>query len=651
MTFRAVGSRLMCRSHAGQAQALTRRVPCSSVLYVGVPLTEDGGRDVQGSFLLLSVGAHTHPPPPITTATRGLPVTAAEVKAHHHIFLAAQEEDVRANLADEYGRVAASVPQTALRCARRQTAAERNPWGQGRDAALRMVARAVVAGDPYFRAPIVSDAIACVFPAVLETNFRRVANGELALETDEYYKAVESVGLAQDGDFFVLAISATINNKGVTLARFFIQRATRQVARTCYRLFFQKILKINPAWAPWNVLVQRELSVVDPSLDGVPSAAVVEKATESVRRMKRGVLVGITLDFLASLTGGLCDALEDVGFDEFSVDDHARNILFGCKAHANRVCDRAPLTVRATLRKLMECYNVEEAQRLRALVIEQEPSSDCSGVLGNPRLLQAFCPAFSNADPLQREVASSTANAEESQHERIYKLCGRRQPPMVAMTGSQFVDHRDAEELDNGRAAGTHTSMERADYSQRRREKRRRESRPRADGAAADEFADGDAGVQNAAGNCEGRVRDRERERRGGGGRARADEGVSANRHSEAPARGPQPKRRRRAVGGAPAGSAAAHLRIAELEKELQQQRNKTLEAENAALRMGSIAGSGSSAGPAATAATPAGTEAGATPPAWFVSLMMAASQAAGSTQQVGINADAGHENGGSAGV
>lgn len=214
--------------------------------------------------------------------------------------------------------------KTALRYARRQTAAERNPWGQGRDAALRMVARAVVAGDPYFRAPVVSDATAYIFPAFVESNVRRVANGVVAIETDAYCKAVESVGLSQDGDFFVLAISATINNKGVTLARFFIQRATRHVARTCYKFFFQGFLKINPSWAPWHVLVQRQLSVVDPTLDGGPSATVLQLATENVRRMTR-------------------------------VDEHAQSILFGCKAHAHRVCDRAPLSVRASLRKLIEC--------------------------------------------------------------------------------------------------------------------------------------------------------------------------------------------------------------------------------------------------------------------------------------------------------
>eukprot|EP00170_Pyropia_yezoensis_P002108 contig_8933_g2112 len=219
-----------------------------------------------------------------------------------------------------------------------------------------------------------SDSTAYIFPAFFESNLRRVANGVLALETDEYYKAVEAVGLVQDGDFFVFAISATINNKGVTLARFFIQRATPLVARACYRLFFQEILKINPGWAPLHVHVQRQMSVVNPTLDEAPSSSVVQKATHNVRQMKRGVLVGVTLAFSASLAGGLCDALEDVGLDKSSVDEHARSIRFGCNAHAHRVCDRAPVTVRATLRKLLQYYTIEEAERLRALVIRQEPT-------------------------------------------------------------------------------------------------------------------------------------------------------------------------------------------------------------------------------------------------------------------------------------
>lgn len=618
---------------------------------------------------LLSRRAYA-PPPPIMFSTRGLLVTAAEVKEHHHISLAAEEEDVRAKLAEEYGRVVAAVPQTALRYARRQAAAERNPWGQGRDAALRMVARAVVAGDAYFRAPFVSDATAYIFPAFFESNVRLVANGVLAIETDEYYKAVESVGLSQDGDFFVLAISTTINNKGVTLARFFIQRATRLVARTCYRLFFQEVLRVNPDWAPWHVLVLRQLSVVDPELDGAPSAEVLQRATEIARRMKRGVLVGVTLDFSASLAGGVCDALIDVGFDDFDVDEHARSILFGCKAHANRVCDRAPLTVRATLRRLIECYNLEEAERLRALVIQQEPTRDCAGVLGNQRLLPAFCPAFSKADQLQREVASSTTNAEESQHERVYKLCGRRQPLMVAMTGSKFVDQRDAEELENGRAAGAYTSMERAEHSQRRREKRRRATRRRDGGGSWGDEGTGEreaervgeeelvglggAGGGEGGGGEDGGDAGRGDEGEGeegwageGGVRAPLGDGEIAARPPLPAAAGQQPKKRRRAAVRGPRGT-AADLRIAELEKQLLEQRNKTLEAENAALRSRAVPESGGSgsAAPAAAmpaaavaavptaaaAAVPAATQGDAAPPAWFVNLMMAAIQRPEST-------------------
>jgi len=75
-------------------------------------------------------------------------VTAAEVKNHHHISLAVEKEDVRNHLADEYGQVAANVTQGALRCVHLQTAPERNPWRKGRDAALRMLGRAVAASDP-----------------------------------------------------------------------------------------------------------------------------------------------------------------------------------------------------------------------------------------------------------------------------------------------------------------------------------------------------------------------------------------------------------------------------------------------------------------------------------------------------------------------
>jgi len=403
MTVRVAGSRFKCMAHAGEALALLCRSQCRNVLYIGTPLLYDGARDLQGSFLILSVGAHMHPAPPFTTSTRGLLLTAADVREHHDASLAAEEEDVRDKLADEYGRVAAAVPQTALRYARRQAAVERNPWGQGGDAALRMVARAVTARDPDFRAPFVSAKMGYIFTAFFKSNVRRLANGVLALETDEY-KAIESAGLARDGDFIVLAITTTINNKGITLAPFFIQRATRQVARTCYKLFFHAVLKINLNLAPWHVLVARKLPVVYLSLDGPPAAAVVCQATELIREMNQGVLVDVTLDFVASLAGGICDALEDIGLDKFDADGHAKNIIFGCKARANRVCDRAPLTVRAPLRQPIECVNVDEAQRLRALVIQREPTRDCACVLVNKRLLPSFCPAFSQADDLHERL-------------------------------------------------------------------------------------------------------------------------------------------------------------------------------------------------------------------------------------------------------
>jgi len=67
------------------------------------------------------------------------------------------------------------------------------------------------------------------------------------------------------------------------------------VARTCYKLLFQEVLKINPKWAPWHVLVARKLLVVDPSLSGPPAAAVARQVTELVHKMNPGVLVGVTV--------------------------------------------------------------------------------------------------------------------------------------------------------------------------------------------------------------------------------------------------------------------------------------------------------------------------------------------------------------------
>ena len=273
MTVRAPGTRLKCRAHMGDALPLSTQTLCDNVIFIGTPITDDRQRDVTGSFLIFSLGEHSHPPPPITAATRGLLLTAREVKAHHHISLAQEEEDMRQKLSEEYGRVAAAVPQECLRYARRQAVLEKNPWGQGRDAAMRMVTRALAAGDDYFRSPIVSPETGYIFPAFTDDAVRLVANGALALETDEYYKSVESLGLARDGDFFVLAITTTVRNRGITVARFFIQRATREVACVCYKMFFRRVLDLNPTWAPWHVRVAREVQRLHPHpVDETPAA-------------------------------------------------------------------------------------------------------------------------------------------------------------------------------------------------------------------------------------------------------------------------------------------------------------------------------------------------------------------------------------------
>lgn len=241
---------------------------------------------------------------------------------------------------------------------------------------------------------------------------------------------------------------------------------------------------------------------------------------------------------------------------------------------------------------------------------------------------------------------------------------------MVAMTGSKFVDQRDAEELENGRAAGAYTSMKRAEHSQRRREKRRRANRRRDGGRSGGDEGTGGRGAERAGeeelvgleevgGGEGGRGEDggdagrgdegeREEEWAGEGGvRAPLGDGGSATRPPLPSAAGQQPKKRRRAGVRGPRGT-AAELRIAELEKQLLEQRNKTLEAENAALRSRAVLESGGAgrAAPvgtmpaaavaavptAAAAAVPAATQRDAAPPAWFVNLMMAASQGPAST-------------------
>lgn len=502
--------------------------------------------------------------------------------------LAQEEEDVRQRLAEEYGRVAAAVPQTALRNARRQAVAEKNPWGLGRDGALRMVTRALAAGDTYFKTPIVGPTTGYIFPAYTDGAVRLVASGAVAIETDEYYKSVEALGLERDGDFFVLSLTATMNNRGLTLARFFIQRATRIVARTCYQLFFKSVLEVNKTWAPWHVALARQLRQLPVAADG-DTEANMAAATAAVRAMRTGVLIGITLDFSSTLAGGVCDAPVAVGFDGFSVDEHASNILFGCAAPANRVCDRAPTSARAWMRQLMTCHSLPGAARLRARVTQVEPGRDCSEVLANPRLLPAFFPAFSTAHAVQRAAASSTTNVEESLHERVYKLCGRRQPLMVATSGAKFVDTKDVDEMESGRAAGAHTSVERSILAERRKEARRQKRGRASSGRDAPAAVDG---------------RD------------------SENGLLEPPTPWSRRPRKRKAVGAPAAETAAAATvaarRILELENEVLQQRNRALMAELSAERVGRLQGvGGASADPPPTAHFAFGAPAGFCPPGW----------------------------------
>jgi len=308
------------------------------------------------------------------------------VKANHHIFFAQEEECMRQKLSEEYGRVAEAVRQDFLRYARRQEVLEKNPWEQGRDAAMRMVTQALAAGDDYFCTPIVSPGTGYIVPAFTDDSVRLLVNGALALEKDEYYKYVESLGVALEGDLFFLVITTTVRNRGITLARFFIQRVTLGVACVCYKMFFRRVFDLNPTWTPWHVRVAREVQRLHlHPVDETP-AAVQEAALHAVKKMLASVLIGITFDFSASLAGGACDALVAVGLKWFPVDEHAAHFLFGCAAPANRLCDRAQAAVRGTMRWLMTCCNKEMEENLRSEVVALAPGRDCAGVLCNARL-------------------------------------------------------------------------------------------------------------------------------------------------------------------------------------------------------------------------------------------------------------------------
>lgn len=134
-------------------------------------------------------------------------------------------------------------------------------------------------------------------------------------------------------------------NNTATLARLFTQRATREVARTCYTLFFKKGLQLNPGCAPWHVRVARRIDALQ--RDGALAAAVdvMERATQPMQLMQLGVLVGTSWNASATFAGGVSGVLVITGFNGFTTDKHAQRLLVACQAHANRACDRAPRCV------------------------------------------------------------------------------------------------------------------------------------------------------------------------------------------------------------------------------------------------------------------------------------------------------------------
>lgn len=140
-------------------------------------------------------------------------------------------------------------------------------------------------------------------------------------------------------------------NNTATLASLFTQRATREVARTCYTLFFKKGLQLNHGCAPWHVRVARRIDALQ--RDGALAAAVdvMERATQPMQLMQLGVLVGTSWSASATFAGSVSGVLVIfflffiTGFNGFTTDKHAQRLLVACQAHANRACDRAPRCV------------------------------------------------------------------------------------------------------------------------------------------------------------------------------------------------------------------------------------------------------------------------------------------------------------------
>lgn len=160
---------------------------------------------------------------------------------------------------------------------------------------------------------------------------------------------------------------------------------------------------------------------------------------------------------------------------------------------------------------------------------------------------------------------------------------------MVAMSGAKFVDSKDVDEMESGRAAGAHTPVERGILAERRKEARRQKRGRASSGRDAPAAVDG---------------------------------GDSDNGLLEPPTPWSRRPRKRKAV-GAPAAEAAAAAtvaarRILELENEVLQQRNRALMAELSAERVGRLQGvGGASADPPPTAHFGFGAPAGFCPPGW----------------------------------
>lgn len=162
------------------------------------------------------------------------------------------------------------------------------------------------------------------------------------------------------------------------------------------------------------------------------------------------------------------------------------------------------------------------------------------------------------------------------------------------------MNMRDAEDMDAGRAAGAHTSVERGALSRCRQEQRRKKRDSGQRGAPDDDggLAGGEALDAATAGSD-----DSTDTLIAGGGVADTRASLAHTLEAKPPC-----KKQARAT---PRAAAAAEVRILELEKELVEQKNRALAAELSAMRA-----TGSGPAPPAAAVNSSGGAAG--PPAWL---------------------------------